>query len=131
MQENFTYILPHQLVELLRWDVARGTLLIAAGVDRSLLAATGVVGVSSPTGAAHARQTANTATHQCPEQILMRRIVAASELLIVSQFLLNEVKLLLTHDGWYLGHGDPLFTRSVRMTTMVSPDRSQRRVALA
>src|SRR5438105_4012895 len=54
---------------LLRWNVARGALLVAAGVDRTLLAATRVVSVSSLTAVAHACQTANATTDQCSRAV--------------------------------------------------------------
>src|SRR5258706_6776317 len=46
MREHLTHILPYQLIELLRRNVTRGALLVAAGVDRTLLAAACVVRVS-------------------------------------------------------------------------------------
>ena len=58
--------------------------------------------------------------------VLLRR----AELLVVCELRLYEVKLLLAHDGWHLGDGDPLLWRSEGMSPTPSSDRGQWRVPL-
>jgi hypothetical protein len=94
MREKLTHIPPHQLIELLRWNVAGRALLITAREDGVLLASTRVVGVSPLAVAAQTRQMTDSATDQSTQQILMSRIVPTSELLVVSQFRLDQIKLL-------------------------------------
>src|SRR6266566_4351861 len=60
----------------------------------------------------------------------MGSVVATSELLVVCELRLYEVKLLLAHDGWHLGDGDPLLWGSEAMSPTPSPNRGQWRVPL-
>ena len=68
-------------------------------------------------------QPAGAAADECPQQILVRRVVAAGEALVACQLRLHEVELLLRDDGWDRCDKDPFVARDRRMPVVGASDR--------
>src|SRR6266699_5622918 len=60
----------------------------------------------------------------------MRRIVAASEVLVVGEFGLHQIKLLLTHNGRNLGHCHPLLRIREGMASMAPTNGNEGRLPM-
>src|SRR5258706_9398410 len=76
MGQDFAHVLPDQVIQLSSRDQARRTALVAAGLAGRRLAPANVVAILI-FPAARAPQLAHPATDQRPQQIVMRRVVAA------------------------------------------------------
>jgi hypothetical protein len=93
MRQDCAQILPNQFIQLLGRNEASGTTLVPAGLTRRRLAPADVVEILSlPTP--RTSQMAHPATHQRAQQVVVGRVVAPGELLIVLELGLHLVKNL-------------------------------------
>src|SRR6266567_3707178 len=97
------------------------------------LPSAGVVGIVDLLGLARATSAGETTaptTDQCTQQVRIRRIVAASKLLIVRKLRLHQIKLCLGDDGRNLSDRFPLLWFGGGMTSMIVSNGPQSRLSV-
>jgi hypothetical protein len=123
--QHLTQILPYQFIQLLGGNETRRTFFIMTGLHRMQLAPTDIVGIAAHLRARHAGALAHTATDQRAQQIVVRLVIALSELLILCQFGLYQIELLLTHNRRNVRHQNPFFGSRQHTARRGTPDRFQ------
>jgi len=129
MREHRAQVLPDERVQLIGGRKAGGTHLLTMRLRRLRLADTDIIGkvVAYRTGGAGKATVA--ATHQCPQQILIDRVVPAGERLILREFLAYLGELFLRDDGGHNGDVNPFGRRGRDGAGMRSSYRMRRRPA--
>src|SRR5215211_8000945 len=100
MGQDLAQVPPNQFVELVGGGVTGGTLLLQAGLGLLVLAGADVVVplpvfvVPAGLRARDAAQLAPSATHQRPQQVGMRFVVAFGKGLVLGELLFHKVELL-------------------------------------
>jgi len=126
VSQHLIQILPYQVIKLLNWNGTGRTFLFTKRGQRQMLAMTDVVGISTSATAAYTSQTALSTTDQGTQKVAVGRVVAASKLLVLSEFGLHSLKLLLANDRGNLSNCYPLLLRRLPMASPIMANGAQR-----